>query len=41
MQNKKRSGPRTEPCGTPDDTDISGEHSPQAVQPGFDPQEKN
>ena len=31
MQSKKRSGPITEPCGTPDLTGTFGEHSPSST----------
>ena len=31
MYSKKRSGPKTEPCGTPDVTGTSGEHSPSSI----------
>ena len=34
MQRKKRSVPRTEPCGTPDVTGTSGEHSPSTYSLG-------
>ena len=37
MYSKRRSGPRTEPCGTPELTGTSSEDSPREQLPGFDP----
>ena len=40
MYNKKRSGPKTEPYGTPDVTGTSGEHSPSSTTAWVRPHRK-
>ena len=37
MYSKNRSGPNTEPCGTPDVTGTSEEYSPSSTTAWFQP----
>ena len=41
MLSKERSGPNTEPYGTPDVTGTSGEHSPSSTTARVRPQGKS